>query len=279
MDKNTRCEEWRLNLDGLNLNINGSVISVFGEYEIKNTFNKTRQRWYVHIPKNCELRELFGKARVLRSHFVWMCENEVYKLPKGNVIHHIDHDRENDDPVNLTLMTYQAHDEYHSSIDGLEVTRLKRKKFEKHTEESKQKLRDIAQQRGNNNIWSGPKKSHFDKTIKVMSEKSSGSNNSRFRKDLNSDAIVSAYRECGSIAEVARLFDCSANAVRSRIKSFSKASDWLSLNDEEIMKAVEENLNNLTKAARSVGAPNTSFFRRVKKIKDKHAIYGSRINS
>lgn len=275
MDENTRCEEWRLNLDGLNLNMNGAVIGVFSEYEIKNTLNRKNGRWYVHIPKNCRLNELVGRTRIFRSHFVWMCENKVYRLPKGNLIHHIDHDRENDDPVNLTLMTYQAHDEYHASNEGLEATRLKRKKFEKHSEESRQKLRDIAQQRGNNDIWGGPKKEHFKKTIELMSQKSSGNNNATYRKDLNSDAIIKAYREFGSIAEVARIFDCSANAVRSRIENLATTNGWLSLKDEEIIKAVEDNFNNLTKAARSLGAPNTSFFRRVKKIKDKHAIYGS----
>lgn len=111
---------------------------------------------------------------MLRSHFVWLFENEEFnQIPKRRAVHHVDHDCQNDDPVNLVLMTYEEHDEYHNSEEALEITRKKRKTFKKHSPESISLLRVIAAGRGNNNIWGGVKKRHFDSTLEKMRAKAS----------------------------------------------------------------------------------------------------------
>lgn len=210
---------------------------------------------------------------MLRSHFVWLIENEEFAaIPEGRVLHHIDHDCQNDDPINLVLMTYEEHDQYHKSDEGLQVTKKKLKKFTKHKPESIALLTQIAKARGNNNVWGGKKTKHFDATLEKMRAKAAAENNSMYRKDLNSDAIVKAFRELGNLAEVARIFDCSVSAVRSRISFYSKNDSWLSLSDEEIINELVKHNNVLTACARSLGAPLTSFSRRVKKIKENNGI-------
>lgn len=56
-----------------------------------------------------------GKVH-LRSHINWMKANEIYMIPKGFVIHHIDLDPSNDNPNNLILLPNGYHAGFHLKL-------------------------------------------------------------------------------------------------------------------------------------------------------------------
>lgn len=61
-----------------------------------------------HIMKNGYMRTQTGNGFNYEHIYVW--EKVNGKVPKGFVIHHIDHDRTNNDIENLELMTKKKHD-------------------------------------------------------------------------------------------------------------------------------------------------------------------------
>lgn len=66
-------------------------------------------RWYVTINKT-----LHGKTKIPNYIWVWMINNPAFEfIPKGYVIHHLDHDKTNDDPSNLVLMQKFHHVAHH----------------------------------------------------------------------------------------------------------------------------------------------------------------------
>lgn len=56
-----------------------------------------------------------NKGRVFEHHVVYCLANGLTELPKGYVIHHIDHDPGNNDPSNLQLLTPSEHTKLHQS--------------------------------------------------------------------------------------------------------------------------------------------------------------------
>lgn len=78
-----------------------------------------------------------GSKSLPRYIFNWLKHNPAFKeIPKGYVIHHLDHDKTNDDPTNLVLMQKYHHMAYHMkqkinepkitfSIDDIEVDPIK----------------------------------------------------------------------------------------------------------------------------------------------------------
>lgn len=200
---------------GLNLTQTetGTVLCVVKDRAIKQWYNKSARRYYVTFGKNTELAEKFGRIRMFRSHFLWLLFNSKSEIPNGYVVHHKDHNRLNDEPENLQLMTELEHTEHHKNDKRVAAFAGK-----KHSEETKSKMRKIAKTRGNNDVWSGDKKAHYESTKCKMSMKAKGSGNAAFRADLNSSEVVAYYEKCGSIAATARYFGCSNTAVRNRIK-------------------------------------------------------------
>lgn len=67
------------------------------------TFWETHQGYY--------LGNVNGKARRLHI-YVW--EKHHGKIPKGYCVHHIDHDKSNNDISNLTLMSIRDHQQMHA---------------------------------------------------------------------------------------------------------------------------------------------------------------------
>lgn len=48
------------------------------------------------------------------ANYNWLMVNPAFEsIPKGYVIHHLDHDKLNDDPTNLVLMQKHHHSAYH----------------------------------------------------------------------------------------------------------------------------------------------------------------------
>lgn len=246
----------------------GSIIEVCGGYNVRQHFNKKAGRYYVWLPKYSGLRELFGgRDRVLRSHYVWCRTVGEYVVPYGYVIHHRDHDRINDAFGNLKLMTESEHDAYHATEEGRAGFRRGWETGMTHTAATIEKFREIAAARGNNDIWGGAKKNHFDSTKELMSERASGKGNAMYRHDLDDEAVIRCYRETGSLEQVARIFGCSIQAVRNRVTE-RPTTNWKSLTDEQIMDEYRRR-GSVHQTALAIAAPMTSLWRRIKKIEER----------
>jgi HNH endonuclease len=62
--------------------------------------------WEGHSPKN---------GRCFEHQLIWCIHNNVTHVPKGHIIHHKDHNKLNNDPTNLELMSRSAHMTYHAT--------------------------------------------------------------------------------------------------------------------------------------------------------------------
>ena len=62
-----------------------------------------------------------GSIRTLpRANFIWLQFNPSFKeIPMGYVIHHLDHDKTNDDASNLALMYKHHHHAYHLKFQNI----------------------------------------------------------------------------------------------------------------------------------------------------------------
>lgn len=237
------------------------VIEVVNGYEVRQHFYRKAGRWYVWLPKHSGLRERFKKKdRMLRSHYVYCQTHNLDGIDKSFVIHHSDHDRTNDTPENLQMLSIADHNLLHES-DTPDRSFLGRK----HTPETIEKMKESAAIRGNNGVWSGAKKGHFESTKLIMSEKSSGINNSNYRHDIDGEAIRRCYESVKSIDVVSRIFGCSKEAVRNRING-EHSQDWKNLSDIELMAVFERNSRNCHKTALELNAPQTSLWRRINQI-------------
>lgn len=79
------------------------------QYEVTRKFFN-ENRWFVvfRMPFN-------GKKRMPLSNYVWLVENPQFgDLPPGYCIHHLDHDKMNNDISNLALMKKSHHMAYHT---------------------------------------------------------------------------------------------------------------------------------------------------------------------
>lgn len=81
-------------------------------------FRKDKKTGYYLSSKRID-----GKRRRLH---VYMWEKENGTVPKGHQIHHIDHDKDNNEIGNLQMMTYGEHMSYHAN-NMSEEYRLKRR--------------------------------------------------------------------------------------------------------------------------------------------------------
>lgn len=250
-------------------NESGSVIEVVDGYKVKQIYNQKVGRFYVWLPKRSGLRELYGKKeRMFRSHYVFLRMSGLNKIPKSFVIHHKDHNRTNDNYSNLEMMTIEAHNAYHENHlfeNPPQPPFLGRN----HTEETRLKMSRHAIGRGNNDVWGGPKKGHFKETIEKISTKASGSGNAMYRHDLDNEAIQRCYKITGSLGETARIFGCSMQAVRLRLRQ-ENSSDWKSLSDEELLCELNE-AGNLHRLSLKLNAPQTSLWRKIKRIENERS--------
>lgn len=247
-------------------NENGGVIEVVNGYSVRQHFNKKVGRWYVWIPKHCGLREVFKKRdRVLRSHYVFCRVSGFPYVSKSRVIHHVDKDRTNDSYDNLQMLSIEEHntlherDEPHRSFLG-----------KIHSPESIEKIKKVAESRGNNSIWDGAKKEHFESTLEKMSEKSSGRKNAMYRHDLDDEAIRRCFEQMGNLGATARIFGCSIQAVRSRVEHSEKGNDWKSLTDELLLEVFQECGGIIGSMSLKLNAPLTSLWRKMKKLEATH---------
>jgi hypothetical protein len=66
-------------------------------------------RWYVRV--NPPIND---KSTMLNAVYVWLKGNPAFiSIPKGYVIHHLDHDEQNDDISNLVIMQKHHHAAHH----------------------------------------------------------------------------------------------------------------------------------------------------------------------
>lgn len=246
-------------------NENNAVIEVYGGYPVKQHFNEKTGRWYVWLPKHCGLRELWNRNRIQRSHYVFMRCFGINKVPKSRVIHHKDHNRENDNYDNLELLTVGAHNAYHE-----EDARLNPRQGpfmgRKHSEETLLRMSDGAKVRGNNDIWGGAKKEHFYSTKLLMGESAAGERNTMYRHDLDDEAIRRCFQSTSSLSITARIFGCSVQCVRNRVENKTSSAEWKMLTNDELLAAFNKSGKNLHKTALALNAPDTSLRRKLKKI-------------
>lgn len=193
----------------------GKVIDVLDGWKVKQYHNKKVDRWYVTISQNSPLAALLGRHRLLRSHYAWMKANGTWEVPPGYVIHHKDHDRHNDAASNLEMMLATDHDRLHREFAAIYGgTSFKGRR---HRPETIQRMREVAQARGNNGIWDSPKTHHFENTKQLMSKIATGANNPTFRADLIPEQITNYYLKTRSLKQTAEHFGCSVSAVRYRL--------------------------------------------------------------
>lgn len=68
-----------------------------------------KDRWHVKFDKPYK-----GKSRMPQANYVWLKGNPSFEdLPKGYVVHHLDHDKLNDDISNLVIMQKHHHTSHH----------------------------------------------------------------------------------------------------------------------------------------------------------------------
>lgn len=66
-------------------------------------------RWYIILDQAYQ-----GRKTMQCSRYIWLQENPAFKtIPKGYVIHHLDHDETNNDISNLALMQKNHHAAHH----------------------------------------------------------------------------------------------------------------------------------------------------------------------
>lgn len=194
---------------------NGKVIGEVDGWKIKQYLNAKVDRWYVTISQNSLLARRLKRHRLLRSHYVYMTTHDVWEIPVGFVVHHADHDRHNDAPGNLELMSEGEHNRLHREFAAMHGGKSFRGR--KHSSETIERMKKTAQARGNNGVWDCPKTHHFEATRALMSEKASGESNPMFRADLSKEAVTAFYLKCRSLKETAARFGCSVSAVRYRL--------------------------------------------------------------
>lgn len=70
------------------------------------------------------LNESYDGVKEIGKHrYIWLKHNPSFKeIPKGYVIHHLDHDKINNDPSNLVLMAKYHHMAYHAKNTHLDDT-------------------------------------------------------------------------------------------------------------------------------------------------------------
>lgn len=206
-------------------NLNKSVIESFGGYAVKQTFCRRRERWFVHLPKNSGLRELFGRERPMpRSQYVFLRASGSWRVPFGYVVHHKDHDRQRDTPSNLELLTNAEHERHHREAWAAYMLEHGAPfAGRRHSPETIVKFQEIARGRGNNDVWKGAKKTHFDSTLKKMSAASSGENNAMYRGDLDVEALRAHFVLTKNYKSTAEKFVCSVTVVRNRTRDLDVA--------------------------------------------------------
>lgn len=247
-------------------NEEGSVLEVVDGWPVKQSFNASRGRWYVRWSINAPMTERYGRHRMLRSHYVLLCRDGISEVPFGYIVHHRDNDKANDSPVNLELLTAAEHDELHRAERVLNAYFAGRK----HTPEAIEKMKEIAQKRGNNGIWDLPKKNHYDHTRKIMSEKALGESNPMYRRDLDTEAMRAFFSECKNYKRTAEYFGCSVTAVRNRVADMNidvkigGRGPSIHLNEDEVLASVR--VCGINATARKMNCSPSPIKRIVKKV-------------
>lgn len=78
-----------------------------------------RDRFYIRVPS---LKTSNGTILMLRAVYVWLKGNPSFsEIPKGYLIHHLDHDQTNDDISNLVLMCRPHHSAHHLKQGKVDV--------------------------------------------------------------------------------------------------------------------------------------------------------------
>lgn len=73
-------------------------------------------RFYIRLKKG------LGQITLPRANFVWLQYNPTFSdIPKGYIVHHLDHDQTNDDPSNLVIMQKYHHVAHHWKQKKIEV--------------------------------------------------------------------------------------------------------------------------------------------------------------
>lgn len=77
--------------------------------------NFNKKPWN-YIDGQCNKRGRKSKNHRLVSHINWCKSNQIHRIPKGCVIHHIDQNPKNDNINNLQLMTKDFHNKLHNHL-------------------------------------------------------------------------------------------------------------------------------------------------------------------
>jgi hypothetical protein len=84
--------------------------------------------------KHVYIGKVNGKPKYMaRSHHIWNLHYPDNVIKPGEAIHHIDHNKQNDDPANLQKMAISDHQSYHANnISSEERSRRMRDYYSAH---------------------------------------------------------------------------------------------------------------------------------------------------
>jgi len=81
--------------------------SIFKDFTVVERFHR-KDRVYVRISDGT------NSLTMPQANYVWLCGNPTFlEIPKGYVVHHLDHDKMNDDISNLVIMYKHHHHAHH----------------------------------------------------------------------------------------------------------------------------------------------------------------------
>ena len=74
-----------------------------------------------HINKDGRVYLRIKGKQIPRAHYNWMNHNKFWYIPEGFVIHHVDQDKSNDEPINLVLLYDNVHRSLHTKLRKMEA--------------------------------------------------------------------------------------------------------------------------------------------------------------
>lgn len=236
----------------------GEIFTNVGGTDVRHFLFKNG-RWYVTWKSDSLLSVKYGRTRMFRSHFVFMELNGMSKIKSGFEIHHIDHNKQNDNPTNLEMLSKKDHIAKHAGTHvRSEEWRAKQSVAGKN--------RYLAGGLPTFGVGRAAGFMHKSETREKMANASVGSFNSQYREDIDDAEVVAFFSECKNFSKTARHFGCSISAVRSRVEKRENDVDWKLISNADLIEMFESEGKSVNRLSKKINAPISSLWRKLKVI-------------